>query len=109
MLGRSRSRIRVVVHVVVLSALVLGLAVPVASAAPNRQCGVIEVRGELMQVQTFGAAGPRCKAAKRIIRKTYKRKANYRGYACSKGRFPQLWGCFHKGGSKNALAYYYDK
>jgi hypothetical protein len=85
------------------------VAAPAANAAPNRQCGVIKVRGERVQVQTFGAAGPKCKTARKVIRKTYKRRKNYRGYECSKGRFPQLWGCFHKDGSRNALAYYYDK
>jgi hypothetical protein len=103
------SRARNCTYIVVLATFVLALAAPIASAAPNRQCGVIKVRGTWMQVETFGAGGPKCKAARKVIRKTFRRKANYKGYACSKGRFPQLWGCFHKNGSKNALAYYYDR
>ena len=100
-----RSRAAVLVRL----ALMLAATAPTANASPNRQCGVIKVRGAWLDVQTFGAAGPKCKTAKRIIRRTYKRRKHYRGYECSKGRFPQLWGCFHKNGSKNALAYYYDK
>jgi hypothetical protein len=100
---------RLGIHVALLAALALAFAAPTAHAAPDRPCGVIKVRGSWLQVKTFGAAGPSCKTAKRVIRKTYKRKKQYRGYDCERGRFPLKWGCYHRNGSKNALAYYYDK
>jgi hypothetical protein len=94
---------------VLLLALALGgLSAPVASAAPDRPCGLIKVRGNWLNVKTFGYAGPTCKAAKKVIRKTYKRKKNYKGYQCSAKRFPLLWGCYHRSGGKNVLAYYSD-
>ncbi len=96
------------VLIIVLASVAL-LVPPAAQAAANRQCGVINVRGAWLDVQTFGAAGPKCPAARKVIRKTFERRRHYRGYECSKGRFPQLWGCFHKDGSRNALAYYTDK
>ena len=107
MFNSSSLRSRVVL-IIVLASHALMVA-PAAQAAPNRQCGVIKVRGTWVQVQTFGAGGPKCKTARKVIRKTFRLREHYKGYECSKGRFPQLWGCFHEGGSRNALAYYYDK
>jgi hypothetical protein len=107
--GGFMFRSRSVAHLTLIALLVLACAATPAAAAGNRSCGLVKARGELVQVQTFGAAGPKCRTARRIIRRTYKRRSNYKGYECSKGRFPQLWGCFHKDGSRNALAYYYDR
>lgn len=102
------SRQRLLAQLVLLLVLLVALAAPVAGASPNRPCGVIKVRGEFIDVATFGAGGPRCSEARRVMRRTYKRKRRYRGYRCQPREFPVLWTCHRKRDSANVVGSYWD-